>query len=409
MRKQSTHIALFGLFGVSNLGNDASLQAMLTHIRQQRPEAVISCVCFDPEQIIERFGIAAVPIAQAPTAAYRQEPTNRLLRLLWKGGRRAWLEPQLWYRMLSYLRQVDQMIIPGTGILDDFGVHPLQMPYDLFRWVLGARLSGVKVYFASIGAGPIHHPLSRWFMKSAAALAHYRSYRDEISKEFMDSIQFDTERDPVYPDLVFSLPRPTAQVDGANSHTPKVVGLGVMEYYGWRNLANNGEEIYQRYVEKLGAFAVWLLDQGYAIKILIGQAHDQRAVDDIQHYIQQMAPHTPQCKVQAESITTIEALLGAIVDTDLVVATRFHNVLCALMLNKPVVSLGYAKKNDVLMTEMGLGDYCQHIETFDVACLKQQFTELARNASVFHAQMQQKNREYEHALQDQYERILAGA
>jgi polysaccharide pyruvyl transferase WcaK-like protein len=42
---------------------------------------------------------------------------------------------------------------------------------------------------------------------------------------------------------------------------------------------------------------------------------------------------------------------------------------------RPTISLGYARKNDVLMEEMGLGEYCQHIETFDVETLVAQFSQ----------------------------------
>ena len=58
----------------------------------------------------------------------------------------------------------------------------------------------------------------------------------------------------------------------------------------------------------------------------------------------------------------------------MIVATRYHNIVCALRLGKPLVSLGYAEKNDVLMTEMGVGRFCQHIERLDLDLLIEQFT-----------------------------------
>ena len=41
---------------------------------------------------------------------------------------------------------------------------------------------------------------------------------------------------------------------------------------------------------------------------------------------------------------------------DTVVATRYHNVICALKLCKPTLSVGYAAKNDAADGGMGLGD-----------------------------------------------------
>ncbi len=64
----------------------------------------------------------------------------------------------------------------------------------------------------------------------------------------------------------------------------------------------------------------------------------------------------------------------------IVVATRYHNVLCALKLAKPTLSTGYAAKNVVLMTDMGLSEYCQFVNALDVSRLIEQFKELSRAA-----------------------------
>lgn len=419
--QKKQRIALFGLFGVSNLGNDSSLQAMLTHIRRLHPEAEVACICSDPIGIGAHYGLPTVPIRQTAPYNSLNQLNNGFFQWPLKLFRRGADEIRQLVGIFGYLRDVDTFIIPGTGILDDFGVHPLEMPYDLFKWCLIAKLSGAKVHFVSIGAGPIHHPLSRWLMKSAAKAAVYRSYRDELSKQYMTSIGFNTENDPVYPDLVFSLPvveklpSTVGDMGGVVQNTPvqegkpQVIGIGVMEYYGWRNLPEQGEELYQHYIAKLGQFVLWLLAQQYVVRILIGQAHDQRAVTDLQAYVERAQAALRPAQLIAEPITSIEDLFAQIAQTDVVVATRFHNVLCSLMLNKPVISLGYAKKNDVLMAEMGLGDYCQYVEEFAVEALIEQFLTLTTAVDQVRAQLQRKTAEYRQALDEQYRLILQAA
>jgi polysaccharide pyruvyl transferase WcaK-like protein len=68
--------------------------------------------------------------------------------------------------------------------------------------------------------------------------------------------------------------------------------------------------------------------------------------------------------------------MGVVAGCDIVVATRFHNVVGALALGKPVISVGYAKKNDMLLAGLGLGDFCQHIESLDPDLLMRQFAAL---------------------------------
>ena len=63
------------------------------------------------------------------------------------------------------------------------------------------------------------------------------------------------------------------------------------------------------------------------------------------------------------------------------VATHYHNVVCALMLSKPTISIGYGEKNAVLMADAGLAEYCQSVDSLDVERLIAQFTELERHAA----------------------------
>ena len=74
----------------------------------------------------------------------------------------------------------------------------------------------------------------------------------------------------------------------------------------------------------------------------------------------------------AEETISLHDVMAQIAWTDIVVATRYHNVVCALQMGRPVISLGYATKNDALLAATGLGEYCHHVETFDLEVLKQQ-------------------------------------
>jgi polysaccharide pyruvyl transferase WcaK-like protein len=400
-------IALFGFFGWGNLGNTGTLQTFLHHLRRRIPDAEVWCICANPEEVAKQFQIPVFPIDLAPRQLWYR-PTNPLLRLVHLGLLRIPLEAWLWLKAYLFLQSFDLLLIPGTGVLDDYGVGPFQTPYDLFKWCLVAKVSGTKLFFVSVGAGPIVHKVSRWFMKAALGLADYRSYRDQLSQTYMHSIGFQRKDNGVYPDLMFSLPLATDLHPHRRSPQPRVVGLGVMAYYGWNRPAEEGEAIYQTYLAKIGQFAVWLVENNYSVRLLIGQSHDRRVVDDLKSYVERVYGTPAPGQLISEPINTIEDLFHQLDATDIVVATRFHNVLCALMLNKPVLSLGYAQKNDVLMAEMGLDHYCQQIEEFSVERLIVQFTELATNAGRIGTHIACKNSEYRTALDQQYKLIVQG-
>jgi polysaccharide pyruvyl transferase WcaK-like protein len=364
LQRAPSRIALFGFFGCGNLGNEGSLEAIARFLRRERPEAELSCVCGEPDVVKETFGIETLPIRRNGPARGLSGTINRLLLKI--PGKLADFA-----RAFGHVRKADVMIIPGTGILDDFGERPAGMPYDIFKWCLAARLAGTRIAFVSIGAGPIRNRLSCFLMTSAARLAHYRSYRDFQSRQFMEGVGFDTRGDPVYPDLAFGLPAPMPSPRAPEGALR--VGIGVMAYRGWYCFEGGGQSIFSRYIGKLADFVVHLLDGGYDIRLLTGDDEDSIAVDALLAAVRNIRPASTLAHEQVRSLSDVMEQMAL---TDVVVATRFHNIVCALKMCRPTISLSYARKNDVLMAEMGLGEYCQHVENFDVETLVSQFSRL---------------------------------
>src|SRR5690349_4190757 len=262
-------VGFFGQFGCGNLGNEGSLEAMLGVLRRELPEARLLCVAVDPDAVHRQHGIEAIPIGSPVGGSGPAGMPRRALRSLLH-------RLANWQHALHHTGNLGLLLIPGTGILDDFSTGPWGAPYALFRWCLAARLQGVRIAFVSIGAGPIRHPLSRWFMKAAARLAQYRSYRDELSRSFMRSIGFPVGSDEVYPDIAFTLPDPPAPP--AAQGAGLTVGVGVMAYYGWSNDAAKGQAIYDTYIGKITQFVQWLLAEGHRVRLVTGELADARAV-----------------------------------------------------------------------------------------------------------------------------------
>ena len=364
-------IALLGLFGCGNFGNDGSLEAMLNFLQQTRPQSELTCICANPDLIGSRYDISTLPISSA------HAPTARAPTRLGRARKVVEKLTDLYFTM-KYIRRFDVVIVPGTGILDDFGERPYGMPWDIFRWCVGARLLGAKIAFVSIGAGPIKHPLSRRLMMWAARVAHYRSYRDVLSKDFVTAVGLKAASDPVYPDIAFGLPAP--QLTAPRAGARLTVGIGVMNYFGWYGFADGGKEIYEGYIGKLTRFAVYVLDRGHNIRLLAGETTDAQAIADLSRRVCAERPKNANERLTTSPAASLQDVMRQMSTTDIVVTTRYHNVVCALKLARPTISLGYSKKNDYLMAEAGQRAYCQHVEDFDVDALIDQFERLRVSA-----------------------------
>jgi polysaccharide pyruvyl transferase WcaK-like protein len=354
-------IGLFGIFGTGNFGNDGSLEAMVISLRRSVPAEPLLGICTGPEGVTRALGIEAVPIYYQP----KEAEGSRVLRLAKKAAGRS----VMWLHALRQIRRLKAIMVPGMGALDDFGVSPFGWPLDLMTWFLLARLMGVKVILANVGAGPIHHPLSRLFFKAAARAAHYRSFRDRISHDYMAGLGVDVSRDPVVPDIAFALPAPASTSTGA---APLTIGVGVMTYYGWHKGPERVRGTYDGYIAKMTAYVAWLMEKGHRVRLLIGDETDNLAAGDILNALRAKDAGRVEASVAFAPASGLHDVMAQMAEIDVAAVTRFHNVVCALKMGKPTISIGYQDKNDVLQAEMGLADFCQHIERLDLDRLKDQ-------------------------------------
>jgi polysaccharide pyruvyl transferase WcaK-like protein len=278
--------------------------------------------------------------------------------------------------------------------------------YEIFRWAVIAKLCRCKLLFVSVGGGPIRHPLSRCLIRAALALADYRSYRDADSKDQLGAIGVEVKNDAVYPDLAFSLPRAVVPADQDPDRQGVVIGVGLMNYYGPAPSGDN-ETIYRDYLEHLASFVVRLLELRYTVRVLIGDVvYDQGVRHDLRRALEERGLKYEDRRIIDEPASSVGDLLLQLSTLDIVVSSRFHNLLLALMLGKPVFAISYHEKFQPLMNGVGLGEFCQAIEHIDVDELIGKVVRLRENGPGIKLQIARETESYRLALDEQYERVL---
>jgi polysaccharide pyruvyl transferase WcaK-like protein len=122
--------------------------------------------------------------------------------------------------------------------------------------------------------------------------------------------------------------------------------------------------------------------------------------------LEQQGIQYAESEIVDDRIDSVEDLLDQLADTDLVIAPRYHNLLLAMMLNKPVISLSYDPKNDALLEGVGLARFCQPLDEMDVDKLIKQFIEMEKNLRALADPLPKKLMEYRTLLDQQYIRVL---
>jgi polysaccharide pyruvyl transferase WcaK-like protein len=374
-------ILLLGLFGCGNYGNDGSLETMLGTLRAAFPHVDLVCASVNPAKVEATFGIRGLQIDWPGFSRPKLEVVDRV-------GRKVPRRLMNWVRTIRHVRRFDAVIVPGTGCLNDYRADPFGAPYWFFRWCVAAKLCGVKLCLVDIGAGPISHPLSRWMLKQVVKSASYLSFRDAASREFVAGLGVNTPADGVYPDIVFGLPfepRPPPHRPVGRRST---VGVGVMWYDGWQGQRRPDESVYTAYLARIHDFVSWLLARGHPVRLLVGEATDERVVAQLTARADRAREFTAAgADLTAEPINSLQDLMREIAQTDIVVASRYHNLVCALKLARPTISIGYSIKHDQLMDRVGLSTFRQDIEQLSLPLLLEQFEELSTNRSLYEAQI----------------------
>ena len=401
-------ISFFGHFGTLNTGNESTLMAVHSRLRGLAPDSEFSCICSHPDLVAAREGIKALPINARVTRLWKHEEGMRLDRRVGRALVGLKEEFREYVRAFRSLEGTDLFIVSGTGLLTDAYGLAGWGPYNQFKWALMAKLRGCKVVFLSVGVGPLHRVFGRLLVRASLRLADYRSYRDDASLEYLRRMRFRPNGDRVYPDLAFGLPDAVLPPEqNGSEQRGRVVGVGLMAYIGRYNVPDPRFETQRRYLESLGVFVEWLLARDYNVRLLLGDG-DREVVDELKSVLRERLGSYDESRVVDEPIESVGDVLAQIAATDVVVATRFHNVLLAMVLGKPVIAISFHHKCDALMNQMQLSEYRHDLNEMNPQVLIEQFEALERNRDDVKRTLDQGVESARRALDEQYDLLLAG-
>ena len=203
MDRVTKRIGLLDHLGGGNLGDDATLAAVRQNIKSRWPEAEIIGLSMNPLDTEKRHAIPSFPIRRKSWSSSfirgdrnlcATSPKPAQGRILLKAQLKSALRKlpfllgvlrllnliilrlpkeivsEVWflYESLRISKSLDLLVISGGGQLLDCWGGPLEFPYTIWKWVFLARLARVKRVFLNVGAGPIDHRLSMFFVRAGA-------------------------------------------------------------------------------------------------------------------------------------------------------------------------------------------------------------------------------------------------
>ena len=437
---EAIRIGVFGHVGNRNLGDESIIAAVVENIRDLLPEAEIYGFTMNPADTTERHGIPAFPLRRIPKMRFvesqgsnakdkdrpiqrRESGTLRSIKVWIKSRTKVYsflvktrdtlwglsnIPGELRFLCESYrnLKGINLLLVCGSQQLIDYVGGPWGFPYTLYKWSIIAKLTGTKVAFLSVGAGPVRSQLGKFFVKRAVSSALYRSYRDESSQNCIAELAIPGER-PVCRDLAFSLTVPRNGAADASGKTRKVVGINPVPFYESNSWIGGGKDAYGRFINILSDFTAWLINKGYNVNLFATQLNlDPPVIEDIKNILMKNHPASISTGIIDQAINSLEELIWALNEMEIVVATRYHGVVLSYALNKPVVGVAYHQKTIDLMHEAGQGEYALSIFDLTLDRLIGCFSKIEQTREESTRKIGTKNRQWKSELRRQYEYVL---
>ncbi len=304
-------VFLVGYYGTNNVGDEAIRLAV--------------------ERAADRLGVDIVRFAtRGPSSDPRAVPVR---------GAGVW-------RYLRAVVEADRVVLGGGGILKDEG---LRLPVELLLTALWARLLRRPVALLAVGVGPIHRRIGRWLVAATSRLATIRTVRDEASA--VELARLGVARVAVGADPVVTLAERQPPTRAAGE--PRRLVVSIRPWY----LGEGPErQAARRRLRAAVADAIRIARAaGWQVALVpLYWPRDRDEARQLLHEAELTGAEIVDAPLDWDGLT------ARVAAADLVIAMRYHAVLCAAMHGRRTIALAYEPKVSALAADLGL-------TAFDVA------------------------------------------
>ena len=393
--QSSPRIALLTPYTGGNFGDAAIQDAMIANLNLRLPDVRISGISLNCDNFVRRhgamdafpllahikmYGIFHPNLGERPTTEANKYKSQRVwvskiksalkkLPVVWQCLRvlaRCSLEARDFVEGYRFLCTQDLLVVSGGGQLNEEYEGAWRHPFGLFKWAVLARIARVPYVVVSVGTGKIASTASRMFVSATLRMAHYRSYRDENSKEVVTRLLGRAAADRVVPDLAFSLPSsllpPPASIRAiAQSRT--VIALSPIAIGKPGRWPTADSALYERYLHEMAHVMSQLLRRGYFLVLVTSCLdEDDTVIPELLERLGDKGKFAGQMHIPA--IATWQEFVATLKDVDLLIASRLHSTILGFMSDTPTIAISSGAKVDSVMKDVGQTDYLLQVRNF---------------------------------------------
>jgi polysaccharide pyruvyl transferase WcaK-like protein len=257
--------------------------------------------------------------------------------------------------------------------------------------------------YLSVGTCSLR-PTSQALLRPALKLAAYRSFRDEGSRTLTSFAEF-TRRDPVMPDLAFSLDALASPATTTRQRSAQRIGVSPIAYLS-RIWPESDTTVYSAYVNCLVRFIADMTRRGHSVAVFTSDPVDWSAVRDIESAWKDLPDASPPGQVEFLRTFTLQDFLAQVSSLDIFIASRLHGVLLAHLQSTPTVAVSYDRKVDVYMRDADQEAYRIDIRTLSLPDLEERVDRLSARAPEVRERLRSMRLTNRARLAEQYDHVF---
>ena len=380
-RVEAPRIGILYPSGWGNLGDEAILQATFQALRDRWPRVDLRAFTLHPAKTAANHNVVAEPLTGLNRPLFCAPRTDEplLVRAAESLARRTRRVPLIWrvtkwasnrtadvvfesrsvLRARRWLKTADLILASGGGQLDDVWGGAWGQPYALARWAWQAKRAGVPFAFLSVGFGGASGWLSRRFLRYAVDNSVYCSVRDQGSRALTEGLGL-RKSIGVVPDLAFSL---ECDRSTTSSRPGFDIGVSPMTYLRPGSWPDADRLEYDRLVRLWADLVSSIVSEGNRAKLFVSAPEDMVAVNDVWDRL------TEETRLGTSITQSMnpDSLLKFFRGVDVVISSRLHGVVLAMVAGRPIVALSHERKVRTVMRDAGASAFCAELATATVS------------------------------------------
>jgi colanic acid/amylovoran biosynthesis protein len=243
-----------------------------------------------------------------------------------------------------------------------------------------AELAGKAPLMMPQSVGPLHRRLDRVLVSWAFCKVRPFVVRDEFAREEARDVMSRTAGDiEVCPDIAFAGWPSSRYIEPAKTGKPSVRRIGIVPMdWTWARTVDR-ERALDAYIAKLAAVVRNLSHQGFELQLYGHSRIAEMDQDDITvaQRIADTAGADANVHVDLAESGDVTELREHFRSVSVVVGTRLHSCIVAMLAGTPAIGLAYQPKSLGTFRLLNLEEYCLDVESFEADRVAQLAADLA--------------------------------